>query len=210
MTSDIGEMLVGFLGRYKDTRLEIARGEDISVAIVEDVVSAKTPFFLHIESGVVAYHTVPKLLESEMFLARFGQLIYQGAGGFFVDAEVQPIEEKLQLVKELRMFDRILELDISLHPSNPSNRRIWKRQDERLKRLGAMKYREKYEMPRSGEFLSLRIQQDRDIRSKIAMAEDGYGVVRVSGEKDGRPLRVSTRDYSKYRTKFLKLRKGSE
>ena len=57
-----------------------------------------------------------------------------------------------------------------------------------------MKYREKYETPRSEQFLTLRIQQDRDIRSKIAMAEDGYGVVRVSGEKDGRPLRVSTRD----------------
>ena len=30
-TSEIGEVLVGFLGRYKDTRLEIARGEDISI-----------------------------------------------------------------------------------------------------------------------------------------------------------------------------------
>src|SRR5271157_242055 len=84
--SEIGEMFVGFLGRYKDAQLEVARGEEISIAVIEDVVSAKTPFFLHVQSGVVAYHTVHRFLESQMFLTRFPHLIYKGAGGFFVDA----------------------------------------------------------------------------------------------------------------------------
>ena len=192
--SEIGEVFVGFLGRYKDAQLEVARGEEISIAVIEDVVSAKTPFFLHLQSGVVAYHTVHRLLESQMFLTRFPHLIYKGAGGFFVDAEARAIEETLHLANEMRSFDRVLELDIFLHPSNPSNRDVWRRQDDRLKRLGAMKYREKYETPRSQPFFTLRIMEDEEIQSKIAMAEDGYGEVRVSGEKDGRPLRISTRD----------------
>jgi hypothetical protein len=36
--------------------------------------------------------------------------------------------------------------------------------------------------------------EDREIAQKIAMAEDGYGKVEVTGEKDGKIRRISTRD----------------
>lgn len=196
LENDLGLFFSGFLGRYKeDTQIEIAlpSGREIDVRTIENLISAKTLFFLHAESGVVAFRSVPKLIPPETFKARFTDLIFQGSGKFFTDVEIDNIEEPFSLREELKRFGRVNEVHIALHPSNPSNREVWKRVDRRLKDLKATKYVEQYETkdPYSSGLLIL---NDDDILSKIAMAEDGYGRVVVRGEIEGEDHTVTTTD----------------
>ena len=196
LENELGLFFSGFLGRYKeDTEIEVAlpSGREIDVRTIENLISAKTLFFLHAESGVIAFRSVPKLIPPETFKARFTDLIYQASGRFFTDVEIDNIEEPFSLREELKRFNRVREVHIALHPSNPSNREVWKRVDKRLKDVKATKYIEQYET-KDPFSTGLLIVDDQDILSKIAMAEDGYGKVVVTGEIQGEDHIVTTTD----------------
>src|SRR5690242_7566969 len=48
---ELGRFICGYLGRYKEeTEIEIARPEgQVEIQTIENLLSAKTPFFLHIK-----------------------------------------------------------------------------------------------------------------------------------------------------------------
>ena len=190
--SPLGLFFGGYLGRYKtETKLEIAspRAQDIGIETIENLVTAKSLFFLHAKSGIIAYHSVPKQIPPGTFRTRFEHLLYKAAGGFFIDVEIDPIDEQSSLREVIKTFDRIKQVRIVLHPSNPSNRERWKRIDERMKQIRATEYAEDI---RTTDALGLSIADDDDVDRKISMAEDGYGKARVSGEIKGETHTVTT------------------
>ena len=193
----LGTYIVGYLGRYKEqTAIEVAsqKGAALDTLTIENLVSAKASFFLHVKSGVMAYHCVKKLIEPEIFRFRFTLLLLKGAGNFFVDIDLDVIEEQFKLREEVKRLQRVASVEIELFPSNPSNRLVWQKQDERLKSLRATKYREHYESKGDQFSAGLQIKEDADIDSKIVMAEDGYGKVTVVGERQGSRVTISTSD----------------
>ncbi len=110
----------------------------------------------------------------------------------FVNAEIQSIEEEYKIFEAIRAFQKIQRLHIYLHPSNPSNRDVWRRTDDRLKNVGASNYYEHYDAdPLLG---NLNIIDDEDINSKITMADDGYGKADITGIIDGEIKTISTKD----------------
>lgn len=194
--NDVGEFVHGYLGRYKDEgEVEVAIPERslIDIQTVANLVSARAQFFIHVRSGLIAYHVVPKLIRPEIFRTRFTHLLIKGNGDFFIDADIESVEEPFRLTQEIQRFERIVEVRIKLHPSNPVNRELWKRQDERLKKLRVSKYREYYEA-KEANAPGLQVSDDPEINSKIAMAEDGYGFAVVRGEIRGEKHQVSTSD----------------
>lgn len=193
--SEIDSYFTGFLVKYRaSAEEEVANPER---GILEDIpienrVTAKSRFFLHVESGLIAYHPILYQIPRRTFATRFAEVFEHALRGFFVNAEVQSIEQQRRLIDELARFKSIRKVSIYLHPSNPSSRDIWRRQDERLRDLNATSYRENYETrPEKG---SLKVAEDEDLRQKIAMAEDGYGKVDVTGERDGKSQKISTGD----------------
>jgi hypothetical protein len=196
LDNEVGEFLHGYLGRYKTSaNLEIAIPSESKVGLRAEanLISSRSAFYLHIESGLIAYHPIPKQITPVVFKTRFTQLLTKAQGSFFFDAEIDDIDEPFTLAEEIKKFDRITTITIRLHPSNPSNRDIWQKLDERLRKLRVTSYNETYEAKQSGE-VGIRAVDDEDIKKKIAMAEDGYGNVRVVGEIRGNKHIVSTSD----------------
>lgn len=185
----------GFLVKYKaavDEEIVVPERHTLEDTSIENRVTAKSRFFLHGPSGLIAFHPVSNQISRQLFAGRFAEVFEHSMGNFFVNAEIQSIQEQVTLLDELRYFRTVNRVSISLHPSNPSNRDIWRRVDERLRGVNATSYRESYEADaRKG---GLRVTEDPDITQKIAMAQDGYGKVEVIGERDGKLVKFSTRD----------------
>lgn len=190
-----GEFVHGFLVKFKPlTEEEVAVPEthQIDDRTVENRITAKARFFLHVRSHIIAYHPFGREISRTVFVNRFKELFEGNLDGFFVDVEILPIDEEHGIRDAMRELDRISEVQVRLHPSNPSNRALWKQVDERLKAIGVSSYREDYETDPGSDGLSIR--GDADLNRKIAMAEDGYGTVRVVGRSGGERKDITTRD----------------
>jgi hypothetical protein len=195
ISSEYGDFVHGYLVKYRPHTIEevvIPETRQLDEQAIRNLVKAKARFFLHISSGLIAYHPVGREIRRDTFADRFVQLFQQALGNFFVDAEIQTIQEPYRIFEAMKKFQRISAVSIYLHPSNPSLRDVWKRTDNRLKQVGAANYSEKYESKPDGGGLS--IVEDEDVNSKIAMAEDGYGHAEITGTMEDHPMTVSTRD----------------
>ncbi len=196
MQTQRGPFLHGFLVKYKP-----ASEEEVANPVTHRLgdeeaknrVIAKARFFLHVESGIIAYHPVGYQIDNEIFCERFPEILMEAHDGFFVNAEIQAIEERFKIFDALKKFKNISKVAIYLHPSNPSNSDRWERTDKRLKKMEAASYREEWESKPLGGGLK-DVAEDEDLTAKIAMADDGYGKADITGEIDGEKKTISTRD----------------
>jgi hypothetical protein len=191
---DLGDFYEGYLVKFKDQ--ESVEVVDTEARMIEDesvhnLVAAHSRFFLHLGSGIIAYHPVGTQISGPAFVMRFAELVEHAFDNFFISAEILPINEPEVLAEAIRRFDRIDHLSIYLHPSNPSNRQLWRRIDERLQAMNAIDYREEYHG--KGSEGGLKPEIDKSIGRKIAMAEDGYGHAEFTGMRKGKRRTVSTR-----------------
>lgn len=194
-THDNGSYCSGWLAKYKPSAIEeVALPEQQALGgyPIPNLVSAKSRFFLHLDSGLVGFHPVTPDIPKEVFTERFCSCLENAYDKLLVSAEITFVEDEYEILEVLKTFSSIRQIDISLHPSNPSNRDLWKSVDERLRRLRATKYIEQYETNRPDG--SLEAQSDAEIRSKITMAIDGYGRASVSGVVDGKQKTITTED----------------
>ena len=190
-----GLFIHGYLVKYKaESGEEVVLPEKhkLGEVRVPNTVEAKSRFFLHIESGLIAYHPVGGQIENEMFSERFVEIFHEALDKMFVNAEIQAIEDRFQVLEIIKKFRSISKVEVYLHPSNPNLSPLWKNVDARIKKVGANNYTEVYEVTKEGSTLD--VADDEDIRGKIAMAEDGYGEADVTGDMDGEVRRISTKD----------------
>jgi hypothetical protein len=187
------EFIVGYLVKYRDEAIEEVVDEEkhqLTSEVVDNKAVAKSRFFLHIRTGLIAYHPVSQLTK-DVFGNRFVELFKQAHENMYINAELAPIEENEEIFEAIKEFQRITKVVISLHPSNPRFRDRWQHQDERIRNLGAQRYMEKLESNNA-----LKIVGDIEIEAKIAMADDGYGKAEITGVKDGNVVStVSTGDH---------------
>jgi len=190
-----GTFFTGYLVKYRpEDEEEVVVPEDHSLTenAIRNRVTAKSRFFLHVATSVIAYHSIAGQIPRNTFGTRFVQVFRNAMNEFFVEAEIEPIGNDDELLNLLKRFSEVHNVSISLHPSNPSSRDIWKDVDERIRKINATKYIEKYEIdPRKG---SLNVASDADITSKISMAQDGYGQAQITGKLDGKEQTVTTQD----------------
>ncbi len=192
---ELGQFVHGFLVKFRpqtEEEVVIPETHRLDDATVANRVIAKSRFFLHLASSVIAFHPVGNLISREVFQHRFVELFQEALGQFFVSAEILSIDDPEQLLSSMRRFTHVQELSIYLHPSNPTNRDVWRRTDERLRRLKAGSYEETFEA--AFQTGGLEITNDEEVIAKITMAEDGYGKATVTGELDGEQRTVSTHD----------------
>ncbi len=183
----LGDMYEGFLVKYKDqesvevvnTEARVIEDEDI-----QNLIAAHSRFFLHVQSGIIAYHPSGTVISGSAFVARFAEIVENAYERFFISAEILPVNEQEAFKEALRRFSRIDRLSIYLHPSNPSSRDIWEPVDEKLRAMNAQDYREEYNGHQSNR--GLKPDADEMIERKIAMAEDGYGHVEATGIREGK------------------------
>jgi len=177
------EYLSGFLVKYRPldpSEFVNVETREIQEQEVRDRITAKSCFFLHIRTGVVAYQVTTDINDN-LFRENFCKLLQQAYDNLFIDTEIQAINQEETFFEAIKSFNSIRKISIYLHPSNPSSRDIWKSVDERLKRLDLENYTEIYKS--KSESRSLNIENDEEINSKLHMANDGYGKAKVTGKK---------------------------
>jgi hypothetical protein len=188
-------LLTGFLVKYKprvEEEIVVPERHALEEKAIENRVTAKSRFFLHANSGLIVYHPAGSQIPRQLFASRFVEVFQHALQNFFVNADIQSIEEQFKFIEELKSFTTVHQVSIYLHPSNPGSRDVWRDVDQRIKTINATSYKEKYESDRRKG--TLRVIEDTEISQKIAMAEDGYGKVEVTGEKGGKIRKISTSD----------------
>lgn len=171
----------GYIAKYKsETEGEVVdlKSRAIKDEIFPYMTVAKVRFFVHPKTGILIYHTKGNDLNKSSFINRFKDLLEKAYDNFFVKIDINAINESVKFFESLKKFKKIKFLKIELTPSNPENRDIWEKLDERLRRLKVTKYTETYQAEKKEESLQL---DDAEINSKLEMANDGYGDAEVKG-----------------------------
>ncbi|NOT09867.1 MAG: hypothetical protein HOP28_16865 [Gemmatimonadales bacterium] len=153
---------------------------------------AKSRFFLHVETGLIAYQFVSSHISSEIFCERFPRLFEEAHDNLFVSADIQYIKDRYSFLERLNALTEVYDVEFTLHPTNPGYSELYRLVDERLKRLNARQYREQLHAERAQG--GLRIADDADVKAKAAMAEDGYGEATATGLERGNVTKITTRE----------------
>jgi hypothetical protein len=188
-----GEFLTGLLVKYRpETKEEVfdPKTHKLGDEEIDNKVIAKARFFLHVESGLIAYRLIGAVISAEVFRARFKKIFEEAHENLLLDVEIQSIDERSQIFEAIRRFRTIERVVVALHPSNPSNSALWRATDEKLKKMEAGSYREQFDAKKGGT--GLKIEGQEDLTGKITMAADGYGKAAVTGQVDGQRKTVST------------------
>lgn len=166
--------------------------ELIEDGLIHGVV-AKSEFYLHYRTGVIAYRPISNRISDNQFRVISATLIEAGHDHFFVNAEVQSVNEELAIEEAFSKFRHIERVSVDLHPTNPSNRDIYQRLDEKFKRLRASRFRQTIDATSEG--LNQDALREDDAYSGLMMAVDGYGRGCIQGEiDDGRRVTIYTDD----------------
>lgn len=182
--------IYGCLAKYKIKAEEpiVDRNRHVfSKTSIPDKVIAKSPFLLHPDTGVIAYHPVTGKISSNQFQRHFCHLIRAANDYLLVEATIETIDDETEILQALETFEVINYISIQLHPSNPSNREIWRRTDERLHQLNIEKYQEIYESKKG-----IILPKNDPTYGNILMAADGYGKAQISGLRNSEKHEVST------------------
>ena len=158
-------------------------------------VVAKSEFILHYKSGVIAFRPVSNRLSASQFRDIFAALFEATHHKFFVDAEVESVDEDLAIEEAFTRFRTISRVSVDLHPTNPSNREIYDRVAKRLKRLQAKRLRQTVEASENSDGLNRDELREDDTYRGLLMAVDGYGRGYIQGVIDeGRKVTIYTDD----------------
>lgn len=152
-------------------------------------VKAKSRFYLHVDSSLLAFRRVGSDISPTRFATVFPKILVSVHDGFFVDASVMEVTEVGDVLQRLRDFTRIQKIDFTLHPSNPEFGDQWRELDDWLKIREIEQYKET--LVNNSE-RGLQIAEDKGVIGKFHMASDGYGLGRVRGTLNDEDCVMST------------------
>lgn len=187
------EFIFGKLVKYKPAVRGNFVDEDEKRLIEKEFsrgVIAYSEFYLHVSSNIIAYHPIVSRLSSRQFRTIFSFLFQEVNDDFFVSTELRPITEEMEILEAFKNLTTIKRITVNCHPTNPSNRDVFKPLDEKLKKLNAENF--KQELIGGNGGLKINELEKDDIYPAIVMATDGYGKGIIEGEKDGRKITIST------------------
>ena len=188
----------GQLVKYKresDQEVAVPEKHKLDSVTIPNTVIAKSKFFMQINSGVIAFHPVAQKIEYNHFCEKFVELFEQAYDNILVNAEIQGIQERFKLIELIKEFTALKKITVKLHPSNPDSSPIWRFLDEKYKKLNIKSYSECYESDEKG--LEKSIADDDNVKAKIVMAEDGYGMATISGTLNDENVKISSSDNPK-------------
>ncbi|MDP2686530.1 MAG: DUF4747 family protein [Aequorivita sp.] len=188
---DFGVIFTGELVKYQDIKEEpVVKEDKLSTEYIKDVIQGKARFFLMNETHLIAYNPYGKIISQKMFCEAFSGVIIGADDSFEVDSIIYPINMEYKFLEYLEKMQTLNKLTLSLTPSNPDSRDLWKEIDDDLNEMNAKSYKEEI-IANDNQSLNL----DEERINKIHMAEDGYG--RATGEgkdEDGNDVKISTNE----------------
>ncbi len=192
------EFFCGYLVKYELQGKEAIVDEDrkkLEETNVEMKRKGQCLFALNPETGIIVHSIYGSIISFNQFNTLFCELIKEANDRIFIEAEITSINDDFSIEKIISEFDMITRLSFVLHPSNPSNRDIWKATDEKINRIGADRYTEEYSVNLNSN-KGLKIEKSSEAYGNILMAIDGYGIANFTGKKNGKTKVKSTKSQS--------------
>ncbi len=115
----------------------------ITTASVPNKIIAKSRFFIHVKSGLIAFNALADIPKA-VFFNRFVEIFKESYQNFMVEAVIYSIDEEYKFYETIKTFNTIEKIK-STHPSNPRFRHKWKDIDERMKRWNVANYSESFQ-----------------------------------------------------------------
>lgn len=154
---------------------------------------ASSKFFLHFNSQIIAFRPIASRISNNQFKENLSKLIEKGHNEFFVSVNVSSVDEEIEISEAFSVLKKITKLFFDVHPTNPSNRPVYRTLDERLKRLDAIKEQRTIQASEKG-FNVDELKKDESYMG-VLLAVDGYGRASLHGEKsDGTKVVINTDD----------------
>lgn len=161
-----------------------------TVEELRDQAIAKARFFLHLPSGLIAYHRGGSHIRDTRFRSVFARLLEEAHSNMFIEALVTPIMEPGDFFRKLQEFEEVATVRFTLHPTNPNFRPEYRKLDAKMKRIRADSYTEEYKAAPNESLQT----EDPHISAGLTMASDGYGSGVVKGQSDGEEREIRTGD----------------
>lgn len=186
---DLGLIFTGELIKYVDYKSEdVIKDNEITIEYISDAIRGRSRFFLTNSDHLIAYNPYGRIISDSLFKRAFSGILLAADDSFYVDSIIYPINIEYQFRKFIGSMRELNVLTFDLTPSNPNNRDIWRRIDERLNGMNAKKYKEEF-LAKDGKSIAI----DAEAEAKITMAEDGYGKVTGHGkDADDNDIVIST------------------
>lgn len=192
--------IIGRIVKYKlQQQLEVIEdgSNEISEVLVKNKILAASKFIIRPEEGIIAYEDIPSYIPKDTFPKIF-ETLFKSNNEKQLEITISPITDENAFFTRIKEIKQIKRVVISLVPSNPSNRDVWKEMDEKLKNDNITNYKEIQENKSPNGSIKI----DDETKSKLHMSEDGYGKSQVQGiDKDGDYITVSTKDADKHLNK---------
>lgn len=154
---------------------------------------ATSKFFIHFNSQIISFRPIKSRISDRQFKEYFPDLLEAGYHNFFVSAEIDSVDEDIKIVESIKLLKRVSRIFFSVRPTNPSNRPIYRKLDERLKRLEAEREQRTIIATEAGFNIDELLYDE--VYMGIIQAADGYGRASVYGEKeDGTSAVIHTSD----------------
>jgi len=187
--SDLGKIYTGELVKYNDVKSEdVIKDDQISKENIFDAIKGTSRFYLTETDHIIAYNPYGRILSDRSFRKAFSGVIIAGDDSFIVDSVIFPVNIEHQFRELFENMKLLSKLTFNLTPSNPNNRDVWKKIDEKLGKMRVKKYKEEF-LAKEGESIEL----DEESKAKMVMAEDGYGKVIGQGkDQDDNDVVIST------------------
>lgn len=178
--------VAGFLYKYTDADEHATFNEndwDESDTAVENQIVGRSSFLIEVKSGYIAYNEVKDQITNRSFRERFAELFIKSSHKALISVEIDTIGTRDDFLQEVRSFEQITRVSLTIRPSNPHSDKIWRNLDDMMRENGIDSFHEQYEAKKPGRSINI---DSNSIEAKITMAEDGYGKAAVEGYKEGR------------------------
>ena len=178
-----------------------------------DMVLYSSEFIYIPQYSGIAFHSIPNYIEPKKFITIFSRVIENTLGNFFVDCQINLLDDLDSFFKKLNNFSSISTMKATVNPPNPLFGRFWKSLKEYIEKRNATELQIK-EMNKNNnlrtlikELIMLILNKDEkeiDLYLKsndispldlaILMSLDGYGNGRIDGHVNGQYKFIKTHE----------------
>jgi len=163
-------------------------------------------------SGIV-FRSIPSYIEPKRFVSVFDRIIENTLGNFFVDCQINLLDDLDSFFKKLNSFSAFSTVKVTVNPPNPLYGRFWKSLKEYLKKRNATELQiketnENYNLKTLiQELIKVLLKNDKNeieqflklndislLDAAILMSLDGYGNARIDGQVNGQHAFIKTHE----------------
>lgn len=206
----------GKLNKAKPDAIVKVMSEDYKREIEKeepDLVMASSEFVYIPDHSGIAFHSIPNYIEPKKFKSIFCKIIENSLDNFFVDCQINLIDDLDSFFKKLNTFDSINKMKAVVNPPNPLFGKFWESLKNYLNNRKADELFVQESNKKSSlntkikELIEILLRGDKNEIEKylkdneisildlaILMSLDGYGNGRIDGRSNGQYAFIKTHE----------------